>query len=80
MITDYTAKGDPTYFPRYPNHDSSGSNAIMVYTCDRSGSDPMITEYTAKDASAVVTLDVNSDNSLSQGNFQSTNINDDATV
>ena len=40
----------------------------------------MITEYTAKYAPSVLTLDVNSDNSLSQDNRQSTDMNNDDAV
>ena len=48
--------------------------------CDRSGSDPMLTEYTMKDSPTVVTLDVNTNSSRSQGNPQPTDMNDDETV
>ena len=37
----------------------------------------MITEYTAKDAPAFITLNINANNSRSQGNHQYTDINDD---
>ena len=40
----------------------------------------MITDYTAKDAPAVFTLEVNSNNSQYQGNPKSTDINYDETV
>ena len=63
-----------------PNHNSYISNATIMDRCNRSGSDPMITEYTAKDASAFATLDINANNRRSQGNHQSTNMNDNNTV
>ena len=40
-----------------PKHNSSGSNAIIKYKHDRSSSDPMITEYTTKDAPSVAPQD-----------------------
>ena len=49
----------------------------MTYERNRSGSDPMITEYTAKDATSIVTPNVNVNNSQSQGSHQSTNVNYD---
>ena len=52
----------------------------MTYERDCFISDPMITEYTAKDAPAVVTLNVNSNNSRYQGNRKYTNIKNNDTV
>ena len=52
----------------------------MMYDRNRSGYDPIIMEYTAKYTPAVVTLDLNANISRSQGNRQSTDINDDDTV
>ena len=40
----------------------------------------MITDYTTKDASTFVTLNVNRNNIQSQSNRQSTNINNDNTI
>ena len=40
----------------------------------------MLTEYTMKDSPTVVTLDVNTNSSRSQGNPQPTDMNDDETV
>ena len=37
-----------------PKHDSSGSNATIMDKRNRYGYDPMITEYTAKDAPVVI--------------------------
>ena len=52
----------------------------MTCEINRSGSNPIIMEYTAKDAPSASTLDVHKNNIRSQGNRQSTNINDDVMV
>ena len=80
MITEYTAEDAPTVVYRDPKNRSYGSNATITDKHNRSGSKPMITEYTTKGAPAVVTLNVNAKNSLSQGIRQSTNMNDDDMV
>ena len=59
---------------------NSSSNATTTDESDRYGSNPMITEYTTKEAPDVVTLDVKSDISRSQHSRQSTYINNDDTV
>ena len=65
---------------RDPKHNSSGSNATIMDGCDCSVSYPMITKYTAKDASSVVTLDANANNILYQDNLLSNDMNDDDMV
>ena len=77
---EYSAKDAPAVFPKDPNHDSSGSNATMTYECKCSSSEPIIREYTTKDASDVVTLGINTNSRRSQGNRQSIDINDDNTI
>ena len=59
MITEYTTKDAHVVSSKDPKHNSSVSNSTMTYKHDRSGSNPMIMEYTAKGDTAVVTLDVN---------------------
>ena len=65
---------------RDPKHNSSGSNATIMDECDCSVSYPMITKYTAKDASSVVTLNANANNILYQDNLLSNDMNDDDIV
>ena len=79
-IMEYTAEDATVVVPQYPKYDSSGSNSMMTYKHDRSDSDPMITEYTVKDAPAIVTLNVNTKDRRSQGNRQSTYMNDEDMV
>ena len=80
MITDYNANYAPAFISQDPKHNSYGYNTAMICKRNRSSSDPMITEYTVKDAPAIVTINVNMNNIQSQGNSQSTNINDDDMV
>ena len=59
--------------------DSSSSNAMITGEHDRSRSNPIITEYTAKNAPSVVTLEVKAKNIQSQDCFQSNNTNKNDT-
>ena len=59
----------------YPRLKSSVSDSTIMDERKCSRSDPMMTEYAAKDAPSVVIFDINTNNSRSQDSRQSTNIN-----
>ena len=80
IIKGYTTKDAPVVVYLYPKHRSYGSKATITDGHNRSISYLMITDYTKKYALSSVTLDVNANNSQSQGNVQSTYMKNRRTV